>query len=193
MIFINSILVSLLYLTFVMFNVVDSSNSVLSPQCRTHLKSSCPNYTITKWNKNDVSQNLKSWIRTIFIEWNIDKIVPGGRHCKMFVMKPNYFYHKYAPDATSPDVMIIAKIMPENNSDSNSNKRPKLYGPVWADIHNGHEWNIKETPGRQLSAKVSSDALLANGLYYGVINNDQLKLGNNIEVYLNNLNILTTI
>ena len=176
----NSILVSLLYLTFVKFNVVDSSKPVLSPRCRTNLKSACPNYTITRWNRKNVSQNLKTWIRTLSIEWNVDKVVSGGIHCKMFVMKPNYFYHKYAPDATSPDIMMIAKILPENNRGSNNNKRPQLYGPVWADVHNGHEWSIKENPGRQITAKVSSDALLANGLYYGVINNDRMKLGNNI-------------
>ena len=63
---------------------------------------------------------------------------------------------------------------------SRCNQKPKTIGPIWADMHNGHEWNIKQTPGKHLSAHVSSEALFGNGLYYGTLNNDQLRLGTSI-------------
>ena len=82
MLYKNSMLVSLLYLTFAMLNTAESLNDLKSPQCRTNMTSLCPNYAITKWNRKDVSQSLKKWIRSVSIEWNVDKFAPGGRHCK---------------------------------------------------------------------------------------------------------------
>ena len=152
----------------------DGENS--SIRCRTEIRSICPSNVISNWNSKNVGKELKKWIRSISVEWNVDKFTPNnGLYCKLFTMKPNYFFHKFAPDATSPDVMMIGKIEPPNQT--SHYQRPKLVGPIWADMHNGPEWNIEETPGKHLSAHVSSNALLGNGLYYGILNNDQLRLG----------------
>ena len=151
-------------------------------RCRTEIKSSCKNNYISKWNRKNVGLQLKKWMRSISVEWNVDRFATdNGRHCKLFSMKPNYFFHKFAPDATSPDVMMIGKIEPPNLT--SHYQRPRIFGPIWADMHNGHEWNIKQTPGKHLSAHVSSDAMFGNGLYYGKLNNDQLRLGTSMKFF----------
>ena len=153
--------------------IVDENRQI---QCRTEIKSICPNIGISKWNKKNVGRQLKKWITSVSVEWTFDKFTPtDADHCKLFTMKPNYFFHKFAPDATSPDVMMIGKIVPPDKT--SHYQRPKLVGPIWADMHNGHEWNINEEPGKHLSARISEDALFGNGLYYGILNNDQLRLG----------------
>ena len=151
-------------------------------RCRTEIKSSCQNDYVSKWNRKNVSNELKKWIRSISVEWNADRFTTdNGRLCKFFTMIPNYFFHKFAPDATSPDVMMIGKIKPP--SMTSHNQKPKTIGPIWADMHNGHEWNIKQTPGKHLSAHISSEALFGNGSYYGILNNDQLRLGTTIKFF----------
>ena len=54
--------------------------------------------------------------------------------------------------------------------------KPKLYGPIWADLNNRHEWIIDEN-SKGLSARLSDDAILGNGLYYGSLSGDDMKLG----------------
>ena len=151
------------------------------PQCRTEIKSICPNNKVSRWNRINVSKELKKWIRSVSVQWEFDRYIPNDNsHCKMFTMKPNYFFYQFAPDATSLDVMIIGNVEPPNETSKSINtkfQRPKIIGSIWADMHNGHEWNIKEIPRKRLSAHVSSDAILGNGLYYGVLNNNQLRLG----------------
>ena len=143
----------------------DGENS--SIRCRTEIKSICPKDMISNWNSKNVGKELKKWIRSISVEWNVDKFIPNnGLYCKFFTMKPNYFFHKFAPDATSPDVMMIGKIEPPNQT--SHYQRPKLIGPIWADMHNGHEWNIEETPGKHLSCFSEESVLVSLPMFLKV-------------------------
>ena len=57
-----------------------------------------------------------------------------------------------------------------------NNRKPRLHGPIWADLNNRHEWIIIQ--GHQgVSVKLSDDAILGNGLYYGVLGGYEMKLG----------------
>ena len=61
---------------------------------------------------------------------------------------------------------------------SNDTQRVTLQfqGPIWADLNNHFEWSFKYYPDK-ISAKLSPDAILRNGLYYGFLNNNELKIG----------------
>ena len=168
------------------FNGVDSSEDMSSIQCRTNMTSTCPNYKITKWNTRHVRRHLKEWIKSVSIEWKTDEPSLGGNHCKAFIMKRNEFFYNYAPDAISPDVIILGKIIQQRDNEkiqskfqnykSNISRKPKLHGPIWADFSNRHEWTIERQPNK-LMARLSHDATLGSGLYYGVLTNDEMKLG----------------
>ena len=49
-------------------------------------------------------------------------------------------------------------------------------GSVWADLNNDHEWIIENFENK-MSAKLSPDAILRNGLYYGKLDNHEMKIG----------------
>ena len=152
-----------------------------------NVSSICPNNDITKWNTKNVSQILKEWIKSVSIQWNADERVPCERHCKIFAMKPNYFVDEYAPNKTFPDIMMIGKVediykskMKNKKYGTNTeiNKPAKLHGPIWMDIHSGYNWDINHNQQHgKLSGQIKSRALFLSGLYYGALNNEQLKLG----------------
>ena len=168
------------------FGIVESLENKTSIQCRTNMTSTCADYKITKWNKKDVGRHLKNWIKSVLIEWNANEQSLAGKHCKAFIVKRNTFFNQYAPDAVSPNVIILAKIKQQNDAKTTKNtfekynrnipNTPKFYGPIWADLSNSHEWGIERHPNNA-RARLSPDAILGNGLYYGFLNNDEMKLG----------------
>jgi hypothetical protein len=183
---ITFLLAFLSYPVNITFTGVDSSGDISSIQCRTNMTSTCPNYKITNWNTRHVGRHLKRWIRSVSIEWKADEPSLGGNHCKAFIIKQNAFFYNYAPDAISPDLIILGKINQQNDDEkmqskfqedkSNKSRKPKLHGPIWADFSNRHEWSIERHPNKVL-ARLSHDAVMGSGLYYGVLSNDEMKLG----------------
>ena len=181
------ILLILFLIVSTRFLFVESLNNKYYSFPHANVSSICPNNEITEWNTKNVSHNLRKWIRSVSIEWNDDERVPCGKNCKVFLMKQNNFLNKYAPTKTSPDIMMIGKM--ENTdtikikdeqyvTNADGNKPPKLHGPIWTDMHSGTEWNIIHNHQHgKLSGRVKPNALLKNGLYYGVLNNEELKLG----------------
>ena len=161
-------------------NVVESSNNIQSIMCRTNMTSTCSSYKVTKWNKRNVGRHLKEWIKSISIEWKFDEMfLDEASHCKAFIIKKNEFFYKYAPDVISSDVIILAKIMHQSNVEKSNIKiseSPKLHGPSWVDLNNRNEWEIEQHPHR-VTARLLKDAVLANGLYYGELSSDDMKLG----------------
>ena len=176
---IDLVFVCLVFFAIILFNDVDSLSYVSLFQCRTYMTSTCPNFEITKWNTKNVGKNLKEWIKSVSIEWKSQQHLPSGRHCKAFVVKKNSFFYQYAPDVISPNIIILGKLMHDN--EVGNTKTPKLYGPVWADVNNQAEWSIIQH-GQGITARLSLEAVLRNGLYYGVLNNNQMKIGNCIQL-----------
>ena len=79
---------------------------------------------------------------------------------------------------------MLGKVMHQNKKSKYTKyenikklKTPQRYGPIWADLGNEYEWNIRQN-AQGGSAGLISDAVLGNGLYYGILNNDQMMLGN---------------
>ena len=171
-------------LVWAVLSSVDSSKNLTFPQCRLNMKSTCGNKEIAKWNTKNIARHLKDWIKSISVEWKVQETITGGRHCKVFIVKKNSIFEDYAPYFFSPNIVMLGKVMHQNKNSKYTKyenidklKRPKFYGPIWADISNEQQWNIRQD-AKGGSAGVVSDALLAHGLYYGVLNNDQMRLGN---------------
>ena len=176
-------LFTLLFIATTIPNTTDSFNNPLQFQCRINMTSRCFNHQITKWNYKNVGKKLKQWIKSVVIEWKYEEYTIRGSHCKVFYKLENRVFEKYAPGAFDPDVIMIGKIDNSLNASREDKHmcidnmiKPKLYGPVWADLNNRHEWIIDEN-SKGISVRLSEDAILGNGLYYGSLSGDDIKLG----------------
>ena len=172
-----------------LFNVITISHlerfltNPLQLQCKLNMSSTCPDHDITQWNKKNVGKNLKEWIKSINIEWKYDEYSAGGHHCKVFLKLKNDVFETYAPGAFDPDILMFGKI--ENNLQIfryekhrhiDNSRKPRLHGPIWADLNNRHEWIIIKSH-QGVSVRLSDDAILGNGFYYGVLGGYEMKLG----------------
>ena len=176
-----------LVLLFDVITTLHSTEPLKNPSqlpCRVNMTSTCLNYEITKWDQKNIGNKLKEWIRSISIEWKYNEFLTSGNHCKVFTKLENDAFEKYAPGAYDPYIIMIgkdasnfAKSKDENYRSIENTTKPKLHGPTWADLNNGYEWIINETP-EGISIRLSDDAILGNGLYYGLLHGDHMKLGN---------------
>ena len=101
-------------------------------------------------------------------------------------MKEMPFFSIIDPDIISPYGVILGNVLSGQNAslDDESKKEEAVSssmnlqfdGSVWADLNNDHEWIIEDLEDK-MSAKLSPDAILRNGLYYGELNNNEMKIG----------------
>ena len=169
---------SLIMLTFF-------SHNSKSTKCYTSMESKCINNEITKWNTKNVGKHIKEWIRSIEIDYYPESKPHNELHCKAFIMKEMPFFSQFDPDVISPYGVILGNTLPEDDEnheeqlkESKQNSptvKLKFDGPVWADLNN-EEWIIEEFENK-MRARLSPDAILRNGLYYGVLNNDEMRIG----------------
>ena len=154
---------------------------VSSLECYTYMTSTCQNNIITKWNRKNVGKILKEWITSVSIEhrndsaamnWTNQESYSRGKHCKKIAVKRNKFFYKFAPEIYSPSIKILGKLSHED--DGKNLLRKKFVGPVWADINDQNEWVINR---ERATFGLSKDAVLHNGLYYGILNNEHMKIG----------------
>ena len=148
--------------------------------------SSCKNDEITKWNKKNVGQHIKQWIKSVVIEHLTNGQPSNEAHCKAFVMKEMPYFSHFDPEIISQYGAILGNIFSGENvsldeeskeeESKSSSMKLQFDGPVWADLNNDHEWIIEEFE-HKMTAKLSPDAILRNGLYYGELNNDKMKIG----------------
>ena len=140
------------------------------------ITSTCPDIKTTKWNSKNVGQQIKKWIKSVRFEGNVDKFDISSKHCKAIFVKQDNFFSKESPDMFSAETVIIGKLMPQYKDVYG--KSTKFSGPVWVDMNNRKEWNIFfHKNRRQMFAELANEAVLANGLYYGELDNDQAKIG----------------
>ena len=148
--------------------------------------SSCKNNEITKWNKKNVGQHIKQWIKSVVIEHFINGQPSNEAHCKAFVMKEMPFFSHFDPEIISQYGVILGNVFSGENAylDEESKEEELISssmklqfdGSVWADLNNDHEWIIENFEDK-MSAKLSPDAILRNGLYYGKLDNHEMKIG----------------
>ena len=146
-------------------------------KCNLKMTSTCPEYIKTKWNRKNVGINLKEWFKSIRIDGKAEKYDVSGRHCKVIFVQEYRFFPEFLPGFLSPQTVILGKPAPQYKSLYTLST--KLYGPVWVDINNREEWVIDiHKNNQQMHAALAEGAVLRNGIYYGVLNNDQVKIGN---------------
>ena len=155
---------------------------LLTFECSTYMTSTCQNNKITKWNHKNIEDNLKEWITSVSVthlndseamKWKNQGIDSRGKHCKTIAVKRNEFFYRYAPEIYSPNITVLGKLSHEDDGKNPLLKR--FVGPVWADINDQYEWVIDTREGG--TSGLSNDAVLHNGLYYGVLDNDYMKIG----------------
>ena len=177
------VLLVILFIKIILFFPHHVHSSIKFPsatstiKCNLKMTSTCPEYIKTKWNRKNVGLNLKEWFKSIRIEGKTEKYDIRGRHCKVIFVQDDRFFPEMLPDFIIPQTVILGKMAPQYKS--LYTQSTKLYGPVWADINNREEWVINmHNNNQQMHAALAEGAILRNGIYYGVLNNDQVKIGN---------------
>ena len=150
--------------------------SLDTKNCSSIMTSTCSKFNTTNWNSKHVGQRLKEWIKSVRfkIKLNDYKMEKETQKCKHFFISKNIFFHVYGPDAISDKVMLFGNIL--KYSRTHSMEKVMFDGPVWADLNNPDGWDIKEHPKGVINIRKRPN--LRNGLYYGALNNVQMKLGN---------------
>ena len=155
-------------------------------KCYTKMISTCKNNEITTWNRKNVGKHIKEWIKSVVIEFYKEEQLSSEIYCKAFIMKEMPFFSRFGPDVISPYGVILGNTSPQNNrmpeaEPSQSEEiEPSMTlhfdGPVWADLNNDQEWLIENHPDK-IEARLLPDAILRNGLHYGILNNNVMKIG----------------
>ena len=162
-----------LFLTFSIIFVL-----VNAKEYSTTFTTRCADNVVSKWNKKNVGENLREWMKSITISESSSAGLDGIR--KSVVLVSNEVHAKYLPEVLSPHVVIIGKLNQEN--DVNGQNHQQFVGPIWADMNSQREWHMNETNGEVLG--ISKDALFHNGLYYGTLTNSHKKIGNFFYILL---------
>ena len=170
-----------LIMCVIVFPISDSTSS----KCQTFMTSACNNDEITSWNKINVGKYLRQWLKSVKFEYKWDEVSSTSKsYCKALIMREMPFFANYAPDVISSYGVLLGNILPESYEAYNqiferqqiSDHRIRFKGPVWADLNNHLEW-IVETHQNKITARLSPSSILKNGVYYGILDNNEMKLG----------------
>ena len=161
-----------------------SSCDSTSTKCHTFMSSSCKDGQDTSWNKNNVGKYLKEWIKSVKFEYKMDEQSSIQSYCKALIMREMPFFSNYAPDAVSRYSMLLGNMLPESYENYNQifERQPnslitmRFQGPIWADLNNHQDW-IVENSESKITARLSPTSILRNGIYYGILDNTEMKLG----------------
>ena len=152
------------------------------------MTSTCPNNVVTGWNKNDIGKSLKLWITSVSIEkvdlhtaifWKNQPYQYRGKHCKTISIKKNDIFTNMVPDTFSSNITILGKVTHDDDGKDFEPKERNFIGPIWATINDQFEWYIGDKEGD--TSGLSRNATLHNGLYYGILNNEQMTIGMQIK------------
>lgn len=167
---------------------------VFTFQCSMHMTSTCPNGVVSRWNKRNIGIHLKEWIKSVArVKQSAQKLSKNQtvsdrkKYCNTIAVRRSEYFYTNAPDLIetySPNITVIGKVIQDQN-DSHENKK-KFVGPVWADITDQHEWFFDKSGTYRTSGIYSGidgptaqaqQAVFHNGLYYGILDNYELKIG----------------
>ena len=169
--------------------IVFKFNNSVAFTCFTYMTSTCRNDVVTKWNQQNIGENLKQWIKSVSIE-KIDKKTAElwnqtqqhhmrGKHCKTVTTKWNEVFPDMDPELFSPNITILGKVPHEDDGKNWEPRERKFIGPIWATINDQYEWYVDDKLGQ--TSGLSEGSMLHNGVYYGILNNEDLKIGTKLE------------
>ena len=140
------------------------------------MKSTCPNYETSKWNKKHIGYHLKLWIKSVSFECRLSEFeARNNTNCEKLFVTKNDFFHRYGPDAISDQLLVFGNL--NQREKMNSEELVKVRGPVWADLNNPEDWNITMHSKEVLLIKLHERAASRNGFYYGELSDGNLRLG----------------
>ena len=153
--------------------------------CSIYMRSTCPNDIVSNWNKENVGESLRSWIKSIKFEKldensNASRKIHGlehiGNHCIDFVATDDEPYFARVREDFSVTSVTFGKITLVDDVRNSEAHERKFVGPVWTTIHYPFEWehDYREGP----ISVLSEDASFHNGLYYRASNNANPENGN---------------
>ena len=154
-------------------------------ECLTFMNSTCPNNVLTEWNNLNVGKNLKEWIQSVTVEildqntalaWKL--LSTRGNHCKTISITRYDYFAQFDPELYSSNVTILGKIDPNDDGQDWFPYERQFVGPIWAAINDPWEWYIHEED--KVISGLVDDATLHNGFYYGILNNEYLRIGKSI-------------
>ena len=164
-------------------------NKLGDSQCTNQMTSICLDNKVTKWNRENVGYELKQWIKSVSFELNPSNYKIGEENnCKQLFCTKNDFFHRYGPDAISDQVMIFGNL--NHHQKTYFGENIEFKGPVWADLNNPDDWKIMEFSRGVFQIKLHQNASLRNGLYYGKLNNEELRIGKNDRGTINSQPII---
>ena len=100
-----------------------------------------------------------------------------GNNCKTLSITENHVFLNMDPETYAPEGVILGKVVQGDDDEiSLSLKERKFVGPVWATLNDLFDWDTDIKEGSIKSLKAGTHKL-HNGLYYGALNNAQLKIG----------------
>ena len=139
-----------------------------------------------------MGKHIKEWIKSVVIEFYKEEQRSSEIYCKTFIMKEMPFFSRFGPDVISPYGVILGNTLPQKkeipgversqSEDIDSSMTLQFDGPVWADLNNDQEWVIDDYPDKKV-ARLLPDAILRNGLHYGILDNNLMKIGKHLIDY----------
>ena len=175
------------YHLFVLYIMSDVSNSTTF-DCFTNLKSVCPNNVLTQWNKRQVGESLKLWIKSVSLEklgnhsatfWKNQGHEFRGQHCKSFSITKNKYHLDRNPGLYSTNVTRFGKVTHDDDGSDFEFQERKYVGPVWFTINDPFEWNFDHTEGGV--SGLAKNATIHNGIYYIGTGHESLGIGKSAE------------
>ena len=155
--------------------------SISSFNCYNFINSTCSYGTVTEWNTKDIGNVLTYWFKSISIENNKEDAVmtrnSKGITCKTLSVTENHVFLNMDPETYAPEGVTLGKVLHDDDGEISLNpKERKFVGPVWATLNDLFDWDTDIKGGSIHSLKAGTHRL-HNGLYYGVLNNTQMKIG----------------
>ena len=135
---------------------------------------------VTEWNTRDIGKILTNWFKSISIENNKKEcvmIASIGNNCKTLSITENHVFLNMDPETYAPEGVTLGKVLHDDDGGiSLSPKERKFVGPVWATLNDLFDWDTDIKEGTIHSLKAERHRLY-NGIYYGALNNTQMKIG----------------
>ena len=138
---------------------------------------------VTEWNTRDIGKILTNWFKSISIENNKKEcvmIASIGNNCKTLSITENHVFLNMDSETYAPEGVTLGKVLHDDDKDdgkiSLNTKERKFVGPVWATLNDLFDWDTDIKEGAVHSLKAEPHRL-HNGLYHGVLNNTQMRIG----------------
>ena len=171
--------------------VVITINNSAAFKCFTYMTSTCRNGVVTKWNKHNIGENLKQWVKSVSIEKIDEKTAElwtqtqddhkRGNHCKTTTTRWKEVFPDMDPELYSPFITILGKITHQDDGKNWEPRQRKFIGPIWATINDPYEWKVDQKEGG--TPGLSENSTLHNGFYYGTLNNEDMKIGTKLQEF----------